>query len=414
MSISAPLRSAAFRRYVLGQLVSVTCSWVQVVALSWVMVDRYPAALGWVVGLQFAPSIVLGPWFGAVTDRHDRKRLVMVAEGGMGFVAVGYTLALATGTLTLPLVCVLATTWGVLNALDTPARQALVPAMVARDAAASASAVTGMVLLLGMTTGSALGAALVAAAGPAAAFAVNAASFVVDVALLTAIRARPSSRVERAPRQLRDGLGYVWRTRRLRMPLLTLAILSTFAFTIQVSVPIHMTASFGGGPTLVGAGFTAVTTGGLAGAAVAAVRGAPGPHSLRRASSAMAAAMLLSFLAPTVPIALVGLAGTGFGWSLVVGSTIGALQTAEPSMLGRVMSWLAVVLIGGMAAGGPLAGVVAQLGGPRAPFLLGAVACGAAVAIVRPRTSHVHDEAVIGSSAIDRHRMTSDGLQGTV
>jgi MFS family permease len=175
-----------------------------------------------------------------------------------------------------------------------------------------------------------------------------------------------------------------------------------------------MTASFAGGPTLVGAGFTAVTTGGLAGAAAAAVRGTPGPHSLRRASTAMAAAMLLSFLAPTVPVALAALAGVGFAWSLVVGTTVAALQTAEPSMLGRAMSWLAVVLIGGMAAGGPLAGVVAQLGGPRAPFLIGAVACGVAAAIVRPRTSHVLDQAVSGSSAIDRHRMTSDGLQGTV
>ena len=334
MSSSAPLRSAAFpplrdRPTHIGDL-----SWVQVVALSCVVVDRYPTALGWVVALQFAPTIVLGPWFGAVTDRHDRKRIVMLAEAGLGFVAAGYAGALVTGTLTLPLVGVLATVWGVLNALDTPARRALVPALVNRDGTASASAITGMVLLLGMSTGSALGAVLVATAGPVTAFAANVASFIVDVILLTTIRIGPSPRVDRAPGQLRDGLGYIWRARRLRVPLIALATLSTFAFTVQVSIPIHMRASFGGGPSLVGAGFTAVTTGGLVGAAVAALRGAPGPHSLRRASSAMAAAMLLSLLAPTVPIALAGLAGVGFAWSLFVGSTVAILQTAEPSMLG--------------------------------------------------------------------------------
>jgi MFS family permease len=150
-----------------------------------------------------------------------------------------------------------------------------------------------------------------------------------------------------------------------------------------------------------------VTTGGLAGAAVAAVRGAPGSRSLRRASSAMAAAMLLSFVAPTVPIALAALAGIGFAWSLFIASTVAVLQTAEPPMLGRVMSWLAVVLIGGMAAGGPLAGLVAELLGPRTPFLVGAAASLAAAAMVRPRTARPGATAGPLLEA-DDHRVGSD------
>ena len=65
----AALRARAFRRYLIGQLPSVTCSWAQVVALSWVVARLDPSALGWVVALQFAPSLLLGPWFGALTDR---------------------------------------------------------------------------------------------------------------------------------------------------------------------------------------------------------------------------------------------------------------------------------------------------------------------------------------------------------
>ena len=78
--------------------------------------------------------------------------------------------------------------WGMINALDTPARRALAPALVPRDQAASASALTGTVLLIGMTVGSALGGALVAA-GVTAAFAVNAASFAADVVVLSTIQA---------------------------------------------------------------------------------------------------------------------------------------------------------------------------------------------------------------------------------
>ena len=97
----APLHSPAFRRYLVGQLPSVTCSWAQVVALSWVVVQIDPRALGWVVALQFLPSLVLGPWFGAVVDRHDRRLLLILAEVGLGLVAVGYTATAAAGTLSL-------------------------------------------------------------------------------------------------------------------------------------------------------------------------------------------------------------------------------------------------------------------------------------------------------------------------
>jgi MFS family permease len=122
-------RSAAFRRYLVGQLVSVTCSWVQVVALSWVVVNRDPAAVGWVVGLQFAPSLLLGPWFGTLVDRHDRKRILMFCEAGLGLIAVGYAIV-GSSEARLRWIFVLAALWGVINALDTPARQAMVPALV--------------------------------------------------------------------------------------------------------------------------------------------------------------------------------------------------------------------------------------------------------------------------------------------
>jgi MFS family permease len=381
----APLSSPAFRRYLAGQLPSVTCSWAQVVALSWVVVGLDRRALGWVVALQFLPSLVLGPWFGAVTDRHDRRRLLILAESGLGLVALAYALASAAGVLTMPLICLFATGWGVINALDTPARRALLPALVTAGQAASASALAGTVLLLGMTAGSALGGILVATVGVTAAFAVNAASFLVDVAVLRTIRPGASPFVKRAPHQVRDGLSYVWHSPVLRAPLLALAVIATLAFAVQVSVPTLIRMSFGGGASLIGTAFTAVTAGSLAGALTTAARGMPGPRTPGLAAAIMAGSMTVIANAPTVPALLAGLAGVGFAWSVFLGSVIAVLQAAEPRMLGRVMSLFAVVLLGGTAAGGPIASTAAASMGPRAPFLLGAVAAVAAIVIICAR-----------------------------
>lgn len=382
----APLSSPPFRRYLLGQLPSLTGSWAQVVALSWQVESLDPKALGWVVTLQFLPSLVLGPWFGVIADRHSRRRLLILAECGLGLVAAAYALASLTGALTLPVICVLATAWGVINALDTPARQALVPALVPPHQAASASALTGTALLIGMAAGSALGGALVAAAGVTAAFAVNAVSFLADVAVLSTIRAGKTPRVKRAPRQVREGLRYVAQTPKLRAPLLALALITTLAFTMQVSVPTLVHQSFAGGPAQLGAALTALTAGSLTGTLARAGRGTPGPRALPLAAAIMACGLAATALAPVLPAVLAGLATVGIGWSCFLGTTIATLQSADPRMLGRVMSLFAVVLLGGTSAGAPLASSIAASLGPRTPFFAGTAAAITALAVAAGAT----------------------------
>lgn len=383
---TAPLSSPPFRRYLLGQVPSLTGSWAQVVALSWWVESLDPKALGWVVALQFLPSLVLGPWFGVVADRHDRRRLLILAEGGLGLVAAAYALASLTGALTLPVIYVLATAWGAINALDTPARRALVPALVPPDQAASASALTGTVLLIGMTAGAALGGALVAAVGVAAAFAVNAATFIADVAILTTIRPGKSHQVKRAPRQVREGFSYVAHTPKLRAPLLALALVATLAFTVQVSVPTLVHQVFGGRPAQLGAALTSLAAGSLTGTLARAAAGAPGPRALPLATAIMACGLAATAIAPDLPAALAGLAIVGIGWSSFIGTTIATMQSAEPHMLGRVMSLFALVLLGGTSAGAPIASSLAASLGPRAPFYAGSAAAIAAFAVAAGST----------------------------
>jgi MFS family permease len=298
-------------------------------------------------------------------------------------VAVAYALMSATGAPHLSMIYLLAAAWGVLNALDTPARQALVPMLVPRELAANAAALSGTVLLIGMTAGSALGAALVAVAGPTAAFAVNAVSFFADVLLLWTIRVAASPLVARAPGQIRAGLRYAWHTPALRGALLAIATIATFSFTLQVSIPIFVRVSLEGGPSLIGLAFTAGMAGSLVGALVAAVLGAPGPHRLSWAAAGMAASLAITATAPVVSVAFIGFVGVGFAWSILIAAVIATLQTADPSMTGRTMATLGVVLLGGMAAGAPITSAVISVAGPRLALVIGAIAAPATAVAVR-------------------------------
>jgi MFS family permease len=380
--VSLALRSPAFRRYLIGQVPSVICSWIQVVALSVVVVERAPAALGWVVALQFLPSLLLGPWFGAVVDRHDRRSLLMLAEVGLGAVATAFAVLSTMDRLSMGFVYAMATVWGLFNALDTPARRALIPSLVPRDQAARASSLAATGMLVAMMAGSALGALLVARVGPTVAFGVNALSFAVDVGILATIRVSASPRVARAPGQIRDGLRYVGRTARLRDPLLTLAVIATLAFNIQASVPVYVRSVLHGGPGLIGSALTAVTAGSLIGALAAVARGAPRPHTVGRTVAAIAVALITVAAAPTAPFAFLALVGMGLAWSFLLAMVVATLQEAEPVMMGRVMSLFATVLIGGMAIGGPIVTLEVAVAGPRAPFLIGAAAAAATLAVV--------------------------------
>lgn len=371
-NILAPLRSRAFRRYAAGQLPSITCSWAQVVALSAVVVALDPAALAWVVVLQFVPTLVLGPWCGAFADRFDRRTVLMAAEAGLGIVATGYVVAAATDQLTLPVIGVLAAAWGIVNAVDTPARRALTPQLVPPAAAGAAAALSGTMLLVGMTVGAALGGLLVPAFGAAVAFGINALSFFVDVVILATLPIGPSPRTPRAPRQVRDGLANVWHTPALRGPVVVLAAVATTTFSYQVSVPILVHERLGGGAGAIGAALAVFTAGSLVGTIIAAARSRPGTHTTAVATAVIAAGQLLLGLVPA--LAPAGLAVAGLGWSVLLMTVVAQLQQARPDMLGRVMAVFGVVLLGATVVSGPVAGWLATVAGATAPFLFGAAA----------------------------------------
>lgn len=383
MSRFAPLRISGFRRYLTGQLLSVSGSWVQVVALTSFVVQRDRQALGLVVALQFLPMLV-APVFGAVADRVDRRRLVMAAEAGLGVVAIVYAALALLGTITIGWIAVVAVVWGLVNALDTPARQAFLTDLVPITAVSQAGPLTGLVILTGMTLGSAIGAVLFERVGLVACCLINAASFFLDVAILRTIRIgpRPLQTVAvGACRAVRDGFEHVRTTPALRAALGALSIAATLTFTFPVSVPL-LAASFE--PSAVGSFMAATAGGSLFGMLVAAGRRQGSVFGIGPCAVGLGVATGAVALSPSAPSAVVAVAAMGAAWSLFLTAVIVTLyENTSPPLMGRVMALFGLLLIGSTPVGSPIAGGLAGSVGARAPFALGAVAAFAAAAMAR-------------------------------
>ena len=126
------LRTRNFRLFFFGQLVSQAGTWMQSVAIIWVVLrltdDGF--ALGLATAAQFLPVLVLGAWAGVVADRVDRHHFLLATQGAFALVAIGFTILTFTDSESLPAIYALSALFGVVTALDNPTRRSLVVEMV--------------------------------------------------------------------------------------------------------------------------------------------------------------------------------------------------------------------------------------------------------------------------------------------
>ena len=388
----ASLAIPNYRKFFLGQAVSLAGTWMQSVALAWLVLQLTGSAtwLGLNIALQTLPVLLLGPYAGVVVDRVDKRRLLV----GTQLTAAVLALVLAVLTLdhriTLGWVLVLSVLLGIVTAFDNPARQAFVREMVPGRLVRNAVTLNSVVVNVSRAVGPAIGGVLIAWLGVGACFAFNAASFLAVVGAYLAMDVaalRTPAPVPHEKGQLRAGFSYVWRTPGLRIPLLMMALVGTLTYEFQVSLSALVTGTFHDGATALGWITAAMGVGAVVGGLVTAGRRATGTKVVAVAAGAFGAATLLLAVMPTVYTAAAALllVGAASIWFLSTGNA--TLQmTAEPQMRGRVMALWAVAFLGTTPVGGPLVGWVAQEVGPRWALALGGVA--ALVASAYGRWSH--------------------------
>lgn len=382
------LRSFAvpnYRRYFLGQLVSLSGTWMQVVAETWLVLSltHSGVAVGVGAALQFAPMLLGGAWGGLVADRFDKRRLLIVTQTAMALPALALLTLTATHALALWMLYLLICARGAVNAIDNPARQAFIVELVGPDRLVNAVSLGSALVNGARTIGPALAGVVIATIGVEPCFALNAASFAAMILALRGMDAAALRRVPptaREPGQLRGGLRYVRATPQLRIPLLLMAIVGTFTFNFQTLLPLLATFGYGGGASAYATLTTAMGLGAIAGAIANGARSRVRPALLAGAAAAFGALVLAAAAAPALALAALALVPVGAASVVFAASVNSFLQLAvAPHMRGRVMALYSVVFLGSTPIGGPLTGWIAGSAGPRTALALGGlVALGAA------------------------------------
>ena len=387
------LNNRNYRLFFTGQLVSVTGTWMQMVAQSWLVLTLTGSglALGVATALQFLPMLLLGAWGGLIADRFDKRRVLVATQTAAGLLALVLGLLVVTEVVTLWMVYVLALLLGGVSVVDMPTRQAFVTEMVGADDVPNAVGLNSAVFNTGRLVGPAVAGVLAASVGVGPCFLLNAVSYVGVVAGLRAMRDDELHRqapVVAGAGQVRAGLRYVWSTPELRSTLLLVAAIGTFGLNQAVILPLLARYSLGGGVRLYGLLSSLVAVGSVAGALVAAGRRRPTRRLLLGSAAAFGLLTIAAALAPTPLTVGILLVPTGLATLLFLATANSTLQLASaPDMRGRVMALYGLVFLGSNPVGAPLLGWVAGQWGARTGMALGgAVSLAAALVAVATRS----------------------------
>jgi MFS family permease len=378
------LRHRNYRLFFAGQLISLSGTWMQSVAQSWLVYKMTGSAalLGLVGFAGQIPVFLIAPFGGAVADRFNRHRILVATQSTM--MALAFTLAGLTlsGYIQIWHIFVLAASLGVVNAFDIPTRQAFVPDMVGKEDLINAIALNSSVFNGARIVGPAIAGVLVAAVGEAWCFFINAASYIAVIGGLLLMKA-PVKRHEAHRHHsifagVIEGFRYVGTTSPVRALMLLLGLVSLMGMPYAVLMPIFAKEILGGGADSLGMLMGASGVGALAAAlALAARKGIKGlGRWVAVSSAAFGASIILFSFSRSFWLSALILIPVGFSMMTQMASSNTLVQSLVPDHLrGRVMAVYSMMFMGMAPFGALLAGSLAEsLGAPRT-VMLGGVVC---------------------------------------
>lgn len=380
------LRHRNFRLFFVGQLISQTGTWLSMVTQTLLVLRLTDSgvALGLLMAFQFGPMLILGAWAGAVADRADKRRLLIAVQGLAMAQSLVLGVVVLSGWATVPVIYGLASIRGILNAFDNPVRRSFVVEMVPPVDLPNAVSLNSAVMTGSRVLGPAAAGALVLTVGYGWPFIIDGLSYLAVIAGLAMIRPTELFSTPPTPAgkgQVREGLRYIRAEPYLFVPLVMMALIGTFAFNFQVTVPILVSGPLGGGTGAFTALFSVLSLGSLAGALATARRTEVTPRHLVHAATGFGVTMALLAISPTLLLSfpaavLLGLASIAF----MTSCTAIVQLLAGARYRGRVLAIQSMVFLGSTPIGGPIVGWITDTAGPRAGIAVGAVACLAAAA----------------------------------
>jgi MFS family permease len=374
------LRSFNFRLWTAGSLISNVGTWMQRVAQDWLVLTqlthRDASALGIVMGLQFAPQLLLLPWTGLAADRLNQRKLLMLTQATMGALALVLGVLTISGVIRLWHVYVFALLSGSAAALDAPVRQTFVAEMAGDEDLANAVALNSTSFNAAQMIGPAIAGLLIAKIGIGWAFILNGLSFaavLLSMSLFRLSELRVSARAQRTTSGFLEGFRYVWRRSDLRAILLMLFLIGTFGMNTPIFISTMAVNVFHSDARAFGLLSSIMAVGTLSGALFAAGRKQPGLASLSIGAAVFGLGCTLAAVAPGYWLFAAALAVSGAALLTFTNGTNSIMQlSTEPSMRGRVMAFRVGIALGGLTIGAPIVGWVANHFGARWSLATGA------------------------------------------
>jgi MFS family permease len=360
-----------YRLFWIGQLISLTGTWMQTTAQAWLVIQltKSPFALGLVTTLQFLPIMLLSLVGGVITDRLPKRRLLIVTQILALIQAAIFGTLVALGVIQLWHIYVLALIQGTISAIDNPSRQAFVPELAGREHLVNAVALNSMLFNGARIIGPALAGVVIARIGIAPTLYLNAISFVAVIAGLMMMNpshffASPRQAPGSVRKRLVEGLSYVWHTPDVLLIMMVVAAIGTFGYNFSVVLPLlagfvlHTSAAgFGGLSAFLGVGslLAAIAT---AYATKVTVR--------RLLIGSACFSILLAAVAFSTNFMLSGALLVALGFAGIIFATTAntLLQLTVPDALrGRVMSLYILLFAGSTPIGGFLIGTLSNIVG---------------------------------------------------
>jgi MFS family permease len=389
-----------YRLFFAGQLTSVAGTWMQNIGLAWVVVQLAPHQKGLAVAIlaicRFGPFTLLGLVAGAVADRFDNRRTVIVTQTvQMVFAALLAALALL-GHLTLGEVYAIAFLTGIAVVFDAPARQNLTFQMVGRDELPNAIALNSSLFNTARIFGPALAGVIIAAAGSGWCFALNAISFLAVLAGLLAMRKNelfPLAGRERPTiwNGTREGFAYARRSPTVKVVLAMMVVFASICFNFNILLPVLAKQTLAAGPRTFGILSACFGCGALLGALASATLARTNWRIMFTGAAGFGACELL--IAPLRSVAVVGvlLFVCGVFFTSYTANSNAAIQLDSPDYIrGRVLGLYYYAWNGLAPIGSILVGWLCDVGGTELAFAVAgfsalAATAAAAAAVKRPR-----------------------------
>ncbi|WP_461187723.1 MFS transporter [Arthrobacter sp. Z4-13] len=373
-----PLKQRNYRLFLALVFTGSMGVWMQRLAQDWLVLQLTgsPAAVGVAVALQFLPMLVVGPLSGLLVDMFPKRRIMMVSQAVIAFLALGLAAWAASGTITVWAVYASCVALGVTSAINQPASTVFVNEVVGDAALRPAIGINNAIGQLGAMAGPALAGIVIAQVGSAAAFAANSVLCLLVLCLIAAIRPaelHPSIRAEQGRGQLLAGFRYVRERPSLLLIIALAGLLGMFGMNGPVVLAAFAERVWHNGVEGFGLFNTVSAIGALTGALLAARLRSLGRKGIVLAAGLFGLSQLIAALMPSLILFVVMLVVVGLMTLLFLTSAATAVQLeAGPEIRGRVMALYLPLLLGGHALGGLLAGWLTEQFGVR----LGLVATG--------------------------------------